>query len=59
MKVGSSSRAPRREGKSLQMARLVGKRVLDDKFPVADNFIVMKFVQNVILSLIYLRYTTT
>ena len=37
MKVGSSSRAPRREGKSLQMARLVGKRVLGGKCPVANN----------------------
>ena len=37
MKVGSSSRAPRREGRSLQMARLVGKRVLGGKCPVANN----------------------
>ena len=37
MKVGRGSRAPRREGKSLQMARLAGKKVLGGKYPVANN----------------------
>ena len=48
MGMTAGSRAPRREGKSLQMARLVGKRVLGGKCPVAKNYSQLK----VILSLI-------